>query len=160
MNWFIIAFFLLAVSLFLITKYYLLKKEVALEQIETFENESALTPTEKLYKYHNIIIQYINTNQAKKLVKKDGEYLQGMNQANLSARNCTNIEELYNKYLEAFDDITDDECNIIDKFALRLLEKIQERNHSYYNYVAKWMKTINIAKANFILSNLKTYILR
>ena len=129
MNWFLIAFFLLAVSLFLITKYYLLKKEATLEQIETFENEEFLTFTEKLTKDHNITIQYLNANQARKLIKKDGEYLQGMNQANLSARKCDTLEELYNKYLDAFDDITDDERNTIYKFALRLLEKIQKRKH-------------------------------
>ena len=147
MNWFLIAFLIIAVSLFLITKYYLLKKKVAQEEIENFENESSLTPTEKLEKYHNIKIKYINSNEARKLIKKDGKYLQGMNQSNLSARNCTSIEELYYKYLDGFVDITEQERNRIDKFALKLLESIQNRKPSYYNYVSKWMKTINIAKA-------------
>ncbi len=114
MNWFLIAFLIIAVSLFLITKYYLLKKKVAQEEIETFENESSLTHTEKLEKYHNIKIKYINSNEARKLIKKDGEYLQGMNQSNLSARNCTTIEELYYKYLDAFADITEQERNRIN----------------------------------------------
>jgi hypothetical protein len=147
MNWFLISFCIIAVSLFLITKYYLLKKQAILEKIETFENKESLTHTEKLKKEHNITLQYLNSNEARKLIKKDGEYLQGMNQANLSARKCDTIEELYYKYLDAFDDITYDERNTINKFALRLLEKIQGRNYSYYNYVVKWMKTINIAKA-------------
>lgn len=155
MNWFIIIFFIISISFFLITKYYNLKKSVSKEQVESFENEKNLTPSEKLLKYHNITIKYMNSKEASKLIIKDGEYLKGMNQANLSSRGCTSIDDLYNKYKNAFDDITKEEKLTIDKFILNLVTDIQESNNanininndSYYNYVNKWLNTINIAKA-------------
>jgi len=69
-----------------------------------------------------------------------------MNQANLSARDCLNINELYNKYKTAFDDITEKEKNRIDDFILNLLEKIKRVNIPYYRYVSKWLKEISITK--------------
>ena len=119
MNWFIIVFFIIAITIFLITKYYHLKKTLEIEEIESFENENILTPSEKLFKYHGIKIKYLNANQASNLIVKDGEYLQGMNQANLSARGCDSIDDLYNKYKDAFDDITEKEKLTIDKFILK-----------------------------------------
>ena len=155
MNWFIIIFFIIAIIFFLITKYYHLKKTLTIEQVESFENENNLTTSEKLFKYHKITIKYLNSKDASKLVIKDSEYLKGMNQANLSARGCNSIDELYNKYLDAFDDITPEEKKTIDKFILNLVIEIQHSNNanininndSYYNYVTKWLNTINIAKA-------------
>ena len=152
MNWFIVVFFIIAISLFLITKYYHLKKKLEIEQIETFENENSLTPSEKLLKHHDIILKYLNANQASKLIQKDGDYLKGMNQANLSARGSSSIDELYSKYIDAFDDITEEEKLTIDTFTLKLLTDLQEsgnniNNNSYYNYVKQWLKGISIAKA-------------
>ena len=128
MNWFIIVFFIIAITIFLITKYYHLKKTLEIEEIESFENENSLTPSEKLFKYHGIKIKYLNANQASNLIVKDGEYLQGMNQANLSARGCDSIDDLYNKYKDAFDDITENEKLTIDKFILKLLTNLLSNN--------------------------------
>ena len=149
MNWFIIILFIISVSLYLVTRYYRLKKKLEIENIEKFENESLLTTSDKLLKYHGIEMKYLDIEQAKNLINKDGEYLQGMNQANLSARGCISIDELYSKYKDAFDDITDDEKTRIDIFVLKLLADIKENSNinSYYNYVVKWLKTISIAKA-------------
>ena len=148
MNWFIVVFFIISIALVFVTKYYNLKKTLELEQIESFEDENNLTPYEKLSQNHDIILKYLNANQASKLIKKDGEYLQGMNQANLSARGCASIDELYSKYVDAFDDITEEEKLTIDIFTLKLLTDLQDSgNDSYYNYVKKWLNTISIAKA-------------
>ena len=157
MNWNIIVFFIISIILFLVTKYYFLKKKLALENIENFENESILTPSDKLLKYHGVEIKYLDIENAKKLIVKDGEYLQGMNQANLSSRGCSSIDELYSKYKTAFEEITNDEKEIVDSFLLKLLTDIKENsnnsnngnngNNAYYNYVVRWLKTISIAKA-------------
>ena len=48
MNWIIIIIFILSISFFLITKYYYLKKTLENENLEAFETEIALTPTQKL----------------------------------------------------------------------------------------------------------------
>ena len=137
MNWFILIIFIISITLFLITKYYLLKKKIALEKQEHFTNESILTSSDKLLKYHNIQITYLDTTEAEKLIVKDGEYLQGMNQSNLSARGCVNINELYKKYKTAFDDISKDEKNTIDTFILNLLKELKGKNVFYYNYITK-----------------------
>jgi len=147
MNWFLIVFFIISICAFLITHYYRLKQDAALEHIETFETEIALTPSEKLLQYHGVKMNYLDVEQAKKLIVKNGEYLQGMNQANLTARDCLSIDDLYNKYRDAFDPITDTEQKIVDAFILKLLENIKQYNIPYYNYVVHWLKIISIAKA-------------
>jgi len=159
MNYFIIIFFIVAISIFLITKYYYLKKTLEIEKVEAFENEISLTPSEKLFKDHQIKLNYLNSNQASKLIIKDSEYLQGMNQANLSARGCDSIDDLYTKYIDAFDDITKEEKLTIDEFILKLLTDLKNNSNtnenliSYYNYVTKWLKIINIAKAKHWLES-------
>ena len=147
MNWFIIVFFIISIILFLVTKYYRLKKEIEIEQIEEFENEIELTIPEKLFKYHDIKVNYLDAESASNLIVKEGEYLKGMNQANLSARDCKSIDELYLKYKTAFDDITDNEKETVDKFILKLMTKLKQCDNSYYNYIKKWINTISIAKA-------------
>jgi hypothetical protein len=147
MNWFIIVFFIISIILFLVTKYYRLKKELEIEQIEEFENEIELTIPEKLYKYHDIKVNYLDAESASNLIVKEGEYLKGMNQANLSARDCKSIDELYLRYKTAFDDITDNEKETVDKFILKLMTKLKNCDNSYYNYIKKWINTISIAKA-------------
>ena len=147
MNWIIIIIFILSISFFLITKYYYLKKTLENENLEAFETEIALTPTQKLLNTHGLTIKYLTSQQARKLIVKNGEYLQGMNQANLSARGCTSLDDLYNKYINAFDDITPDEQKNIDKFILDLLNNVKQYNSSYYNYIVKWLSIISFAKA-------------
>lgn len=149
MNWFIVIFFLIAISLFAITQYFRTKKEHHLEYIETFyaEKPVTLSISEQLKQHHNITISYKNPSQAKNLIRKEAQYLQNMNQPNLSARGCASIEELYNKYQNAFDDITDKERYTIDKFILELLEKIKVRNNNYYNYLCYWLRRVSFAKA-------------
>ena len=147
MNWIIVILFIISIVLFLLTKYYLLKKKISVEEIEEFENEIQLTISEKLLKYHDIKVNYLDAEEASNLVVKDGDYLKGMNQANLSARNCNSIDEIYLKYKNAFDDITDNEKDSVDKFILELMTKLKECDNSYYNYVKKWINTISIAKA-------------
>ena len=98
MNWFIIVFFIISIILYLVTNYFRLKKDLEVEEIEEFENELELTISEKLLKYHDITVNYLDAAEASNLIKKDGDYLKGMNQANLSARDCNSLDELYTKY--------------------------------------------------------------
>jgi hypothetical protein len=155
MNWFIIVFFLIAIGLFALSHYLRLKKDTErannLEmemEIEHFQNEAKLSAIEKLKKYHNINqINFKNASEARKLINKNAEYLQKMNQPNLLARGCSSQTELYNKYLYAFDDITPQERKTISNFILELLEKIKPRNQAYYNYLCNWINQISIAKA-------------
>ena len=58
MSWILILFFIISILLFVITRYYRLKKQVSIENREAFENESNLTIPEKLLKYHDIKINY------------------------------------------------------------------------------------------------------
>ena len=156
MSWFIIIFFIISIALLLITKYYLLQKELFIEQLETFENDSNTTPSDKLFKDHGIRIKYLDSIEASSLIVKNGEYFKGMNQANLSARGCVSIDELYTKYKQAFDNITDQEKLIVDTFILNLLIEIKNTSSTsstYYNYVIKWLKTISIAKAKHWLES-------
>jgi len=89
----------------------------------------------------------LDAEEASNLVIKDGDYLKGMNQANLSARNCNSIDEIYLKYKNAFDNITDNEKDTVNKFILKLMTELKNCDNSYYNYVKKWINTISIAKA-------------
>ena len=153
MNWFIILLFIISIILYLITNYYRLKKELEVEEIEQFEIESELTIPEKLLKYHDITINYLDSEDASNLIKKDGDYLKGMNQANLSARDCNSLDELYTKYKSAFDDITSNEKDTINKFILKLMSELKKCDNSYYNYVKKMINTITIAKAKHWLES-------
>jgi hypothetical protein len=155
MNLYIILFFILSVLLYMITKYYLVKTNYKInkhkDEIEAFENELNSTSADKLKSKHNVTIKYLDVNTARQLVKKNGIYIQNMNQPNLSARHCLTIDELYEKYLNGFDEITSSEKETIDLFILNLLNDIkkytQTDNSSYYKYVSKWLNEINIAKA-------------
>ena len=151
MNWFIILFCILSILLYLITKYYLVnydyKELKETEQIEAFETEQNRTSIEKLNVHHSITIKYLNKNEASNLININSEYMKNMNPSNLSARHCSSITELYEKYKTAFDDITPEEEEKINEFVLNLLNNIKRFNTSYYNYVSKWLKEISIAKA-------------
>ena len=155
MNWYIIVFFILSILLYLVTKYYLVKTNYKInktkDDIEAFETELNSTTADKLKANHNVTIKYLDTNTARQLVKKNGDYMQNMNQPNLSARHCSTIDELYEKYLNGFDDITPSEKETVDLCILNLLNDIkkytQTENSSYYKYVSKWLNEISIAKA-------------
>jgi len=122
-----------------------------IEEIEHFQSEKTLSPSAKLSKYHNITIDFKNSNEAWKLISnnstKINTYLQKMNQPNLLARGCSSRNELYNKYLDAFDDITEKERTTITNFILDLLDTIKQRNTTYYKYLLYWIRKISIAKA-------------
>lgn len=151
MNWFLIICCIFSLILFCITKFTLtnhkLRNERINEEIEAFETEQNRTTTEKLKIEHNITIKYSDVNTAKELMKKNGKYIQSMNQANLSARNCASIDELYAKYLKGFQEITPSEKETVNKFLLNLLNDIRKFNTPYYKYICKWLNEISIAKA-------------
>jgi len=157
MNWFIVIFFIISLILFLITKYYVVTNDYEyyqeINQIETFETEKNRTPTENLKVHHNITINYLDKKEASKLITINNDYMQNMNQANLSARDCITINALYNKYKTAFDDITEKEKNRIDDFILILLGKIKRVNIPYYRYVVKWLQQISITKGKHWLES-------
>ena len=156
MNWYIVIFFILSIILYIVTKYYLVKNNYKQnkqrEKIEAFKSEVNSTSADKLKNKHNITIKYLDINTARQLIKKNGIYMQNMNQPNLSARNCATLDELYEKYLNGFNEITTSEKETIDLFILNLLNDIQKftdhnSNSSYYRYVTKWLNEISIAKA-------------
>jgi len=151
MNWFIILFFIISISLYFITKYYLVegeyKNKKRHKKIEAFEIAQNRTPEEQLKYQHNITINYLDVPKAQQLVIKTSDYLKGMNQANLSARNCLNTDDLYEKYKNGFDTITPKEKETINIFILNLLNDINKFNTHYYKYVSKWLNEISIAKA-------------
>lgn len=154
MNWFIIIFCIIAISLFIISQYIRLNNEKRKEdmknninEIENFEEENALSPSAKLMKYHNITLDFKNSKDAKKLITRNAQYLQNMNQPNLLARGCSSKDELFIKYLDAFDNIQEEEKTNITLFILELLNNIKPRNAQYYNYICYWIKKISIAKA-------------
>lgn len=152
MNWFIIIFCLIAICLFVIT-YYLRLKRAHNKELENFENldnaNNAVDGLKKQLAKHNITIVFKNALDARQLIynKSNTEYLQNMNQPNLLARGCTSKDELYNKYLDGFDDITDTERKRITLFILDLLDNIKPRDLAYYKYVCYWISRISIAKA-------------
>ena len=140
MNWFIILFLIISIILFLITKYYVEKidadEQSVKEEIETFKTENNRTPTDNLKFNHNITLNYLDKENASKLVSLNSNYMKNMNQPNLSARNCNSLNELYEKCKNGFDTITTKEKEKVDVFILNLLDKIKLNNTSYYNYVS------------------------
>jgi hypothetical protein len=147
MNWFIIIFCIIAISLFLLTKYHLLEKKTKIEKIETFKTNELLSPSEKLFQHHNIKLVFLTPNEAKDLININDTYIQNMNQPNLHARNCETINELYNKYLNAFDTITPEEETKVIKFIYNILNETKNTNPSYYRYLVYWLNKISFAKA-------------
>ena len=147
MNWYVILFFVVSIVLYIASKYLRLKKERAKENIEAFQIESKLSISEKLNKYHNLVINYKNaTSVIKILLEECQEYIKNMNQPNLLARGATSQAELTNNYNQSLVDISEDERLQVDKFILELLDKIRSRNESYYKYVKSWLGKISLAK--------------
>jgi len=151
MNWFILLFFIISIILYFITKTYRVtndsKNQKIYDEIEEFEQEEKRNNKEKLKIHHNVIIQYLDIVSAQELVKKDSDYLKGMNPANLSARKCESIDNLYEKYKNGFQEITSSEKETVEKFMIELLDNIKKFNKQYYKYICKWLNEISIAKA-------------
>jgi competence protein ComGC len=119
---FLILFFIISITFLVITIYYRCKQEILQKKIETFVSNQNMSLDDKIQLNHNIKITFLTALQAKKLINKSESYIQNMNQPNLIARNANSIEELYNKYLNAFDDITPEEIETIKLFLLELLD--------------------------------------
>ena len=122
MNWFIILFLIISILLFLVTKYYVEKidadEQMLKEEIETFETENNKTPTDHLNFNHTITLNYLDKENASKLVSLNSDYMINMNQPNLSARKCATLNELYEKCKNGFDTITAKEKEKVDLFIL------------------------------------------
>ena len=158
--WHAILVFIISISLFIITQYIRIKKEYDLEELhkekeikEQFNTENSLSLESKLLKHHNITINFKNANVARELILNKSLYIQNMNQPNILARGCNSKNDLYNKYLHAFVDISNNERLIIQKFILDLLNKIKPRNIYYYNYMCYWINKIAIAKGKTFLED-------
>ena len=146
----LIIFFVIALIFLLITKYYLLQnqkcKENYKQQIDYFTEETTLTSTQKLKKKYNIEILYLSSSDAQALFKKSSQYLQNMNQSNLSARNCETLSDLYDKYMGGLQDITDTDKVQVDTFLLTTLDTLAPHNYSLCRYLAYWLRHISFAK--------------
>ena len=148
MNWYILIFFLLAVVLYLYTRYLRLQKESSQEKIETFQTQAAITPTEKLASHHGITLSFLPASHAARQMQSAAqEYIARMNQPNLAARGVQSQQELMAAYTQAFQDITPTEQSTIQKFLLDLLSRIQTKYPAYYRYLTKWLKKISLAKS-------------
>ncbi len=144
--WVLIILFICSIALYFYTRYCRLKIELNNEEIEAFESEESLTFGEKLKKHYDLKIVYLSAADAKEIFNSSNEYLQNMNQVNLAARECDNLEALYNKYLNALDDISDIEKEKINVFIWSFLQSINENNVNYCKYITYWLKTIKFAK--------------
>ena len=147
MQWWIIFFFIISIGFLILTMYYRGKQDKLKKQIEHFETQQNQSTEEQLQTQHQTTVTFLTAKTAQKLINKSGPYFQNMNQPNLMARGCTSLDELYQKYLTAFDDITSLEKENIQKFILALLDELKSRNQQYYNYVKYWVNRIEIAKA-------------
>lgn len=93
----------------------------------------------KYFDSHNAYIYVMNNNN---------DYIENMTTTNLIARKCKSKKELLNKYkLDAFDDITNFEKNIVNKNISIILNKIKYINNKYYKFLKKWLNKIYIAKS-------------
>lgn len=147
MQWWIIFFFIISIIFLIITMYYLGKQEKLKKQIEHFESQQNQSIPDQLQSQHQTKVTFLSATESQKLITKTGPYFQNMNQPNLMARDCKSLDELYHKYLTAFDDITPLEKQTIQNFILALLDELKSRNQQYYNYVKYWINRIEISKA-------------
>ena len=160
MSWLIIFLFLFAIGMYLYTQYLQLikqqKKEARatkLAEIEAFKNEEKTPAIAKLRSQHSVELSFITsaTDAANQVVTVARNYIANMNQPNLYARHVTTQSELLNAYSSSFQEITPSEIVEVSKFLLELLNKIEQRNTSYYKYICNWINKIKIAKANVSL---------
>lgn len=155
MNFYIILFFILAVSLYIYTRYIRLKKQAQQEkqlQIEAFESTQAayasLNPLEKLNQRHNIHINFKSASVAAKIIQTQcREYITMMNQPNLAARGFQSQSELLSAYPQQLQDITPAEQSNVADFILELLDMLESKYPAYYRYLVKWLSKISLAKA-------------
>jgi hypothetical protein len=146
MNWYIVILFIVALALCIYTRYYMLSLELVKEEIEAFENETAMSDMDKLKQKYNIEITYLSGDDARNVFIKTDQYLQNMNQANLAARKCTTLNDLYDKYMSGLSDISDDEKSTVISFMYNLLEEISSHDQTFAKYVAYWLRQISFAK--------------
>lgn len=148
MNWYIIIFFILAIALYLYTRYIRLKRVSQQEKIETFQTLENMTPADKLQANHNIKLTFLSaTDAARQMQTQAKEYISKMNQPNLAARDVQTQQELLATYSQAFQDITPAEQDQIMNFVLELLSQVQYKYPAYYRYLVKWISSISLAKA-------------
>lgn len=148
MNWYIIIFFILAVALYLYTRYIRLQCESQQKKIETFQAFENLTSTEKLQVNHSIKLTFLSASDAAREMQTHAtEYINRMNQPNLTARGVQTQAELLAAYSNSFQDITFVEKDRIIDFVLELLSQVQYKYPAYYRYLSKWLGNISLAKA-------------
>ena len=148
MNWYIIIFFLLAITLYLYTQYIRLKKDSHQEKIEAFQVKANMTLPEKLQTKHDITLSFLSANKAARQMQSSArEYIALMNQPNLAARGVQTQQELLSQYNQSFQDITTFEQQRITEFILELLSQVQYKYPAYYRYLVNWIKKISLAKA-------------
>jgi len=148
MNWYIIIFFILAVALYLYTRYIRLQRESQQEKIETFQALENMTPAEKLQATHGIKLTFLSASDAgHQMQAHAGEYITKMNQPNLAARGVRTQAELLAAYSNSFLDIKPAEQNRVIEFVLELLSQVQYKYPAYYRYLVKWLGNISFAKA-------------
>lgn len=156
MRWLIIFLFLLAIGIYLYTRYLELLKqqkrearEQQLAAIEAFENEQNTPAINKLQSRHSLIPIFITsaTKAANKVRAVARMYIAHMNQPNLYARHVQTQAELLDAYSSSFQDITSNEVAKVSEFLLELLDRINSRNPAYYKYICNWLGKIEIAKA-------------
>ena len=70
----------------------------------------------------NITINFKDAIDARKLISRDSGYIRAMNQPNLVARGCSSQDELFNKYLDAFEDITSQEKDQVNKMIYKMVK--------------------------------------
>lgn len=150
MIYLLISVCVIAIIFLIITKYYLLQNQhyqQKLDQREHFAQQDALSPTEKLKQKYTISITYLSESDAQSLFKESTQYLQNMNQANLAARKCETLSDLYDKYMgSGLQNISDDEKSKIDEFLLTTLDMLAQRNYSLCRYLAYWLRRVSFAK--------------
>jgi hypothetical protein len=152
MNWYIIFFFLLAVVLYLYTRYIRLQRNSHKEKIEAFQTTARMTPIEKLQSAHGITLTFLTANTAASQMQTQArEYIALMNQPNLAARGVQTQEELLAAYSQAFQDIPLVEQERVIEFVLELLSKVQYKYPAYYRYLIKWISQISLAKSQMSL---------
>ena len=160
MNWYIIIFFILAVALYLYTRYIRLQRESQQEKIEAFQTLENMTPAEQLQTTHGIRLTFLSANDAARQMQSHAtEYINRMNQPNLAARGVRTQAELLAAYSNSFLDITPTEQHRVIDFMLELLSQVQYKYPAYYRYLAKWIGNISIAKAQASLEGVMPHTL-
>ena len=151
---FLIFILIVSIALYVVTKYYLIQNQYKKEKVEHFTQYANSTPTEKLKTKYDLTIKYLNANDARNLFQQSIQYLQNMNQANLAARKCQTLSDLYDKYMGGgLQDISEDEKSRVDEFMLNLLDMLSVRRPAFARYVSYWLRRISFAKGQIWLES-------